>query len=196
YSLEFTEPYNWQLVLISAELRDQGTYECQISTNPPKIRQVYLQVNVPRVEIYDGRGAPVKEHVHYEVGSSIDLQCVATHVADKDIIWSRSGMRIQHQPKAGISVLTAAEEAAFAAHVTEILPQEAVTTSLPPHLQRGEEGDDVSTSLVTEPAAELVMGDSVLWLRISKASVTDAGNYNCSAPEADVVTVRIYVLKD
>lgn len=44
YKLEFIKPNNWQLVIEAAEEGDQGDYECQVSSHPPKIRTVFLSV--------------------------------------------------------------------------------------------------------------------------------------------------------
>ncbi|XP_069166112.1 zwei Ig domain protein zig-8 [Procambarus clarkii] len=105
YQLEFAEPNNWQLVIQAAEESDQGPYECQVSSHPPKIRKVFLSVYVPRLEIFDGRGEAILEKF-YEVGSSIDLRCDAYHVAKDAIVWSRAGAKVYHTPDAGVSVET------------------------------------------------------------------------------------------
>ena len=42
--MNFDTANNWKLQIRSAVSRDEGHYECQISTHPPKIRKVYLQV--------------------------------------------------------------------------------------------------------------------------------------------------------
>ncbi|XP_047500046.1 titin-like isoform X2 [Penaeus chinensis] len=103
YTLEFVEPNNWQLVIKAAEETDQGHYECQVSSHPPKIRRVYLFVYVPRLEIFDARGEAIQEKF-YEVGSGIDLRCTAFHVPRDSVVWSRDGARIYHTPDAGISI--------------------------------------------------------------------------------------------
>ncbi|ROT76980.1 hypothetical protein C7M84_004393, partial [Penaeus vannamei] len=103
YTLEFVEPNNWQLVIKAAEEADQGHYECQVSSHPPKIRRVFLFVYVPRLEIFDARGEAIQEKF-YEVGSGIDLRCTAFHVPRDSVVWSRDGARIYHTPDAGISI--------------------------------------------------------------------------------------------
>ncbi|XP_042222473.1 hemicentin-1-like [Homarus americanus] len=105
YQLEFVEPNNWQLVIQAAEEGDQGAYECQVSSHPPKIRKVFLSVYVPRLEIYDARGEAIQEKF-YEVGSGIDLRCNAYHVAKDAVVWSRGGVKVYHAPDAGVSVET------------------------------------------------------------------------------------------
>lgn len=45
YKLEFQYPNNWRLKIESAVREDEGTYECQISTHPPRIIQKNLYVS-------------------------------------------------------------------------------------------------------------------------------------------------------
>ncbi|XP_071519014.1 cell adhesion molecule 1-like isoform X2 [Panulirus ornatus] len=101
YQLEFVEPNNWQLVIHAAEEGDQGAYECQVSSHPPKIRKVYLSVYVPRLEIFDGRGEAIHEKF-YQVGSSIDLRCDAYHVPQDSVVWSRGDAKVYHAPDVGV----------------------------------------------------------------------------------------------
>lgn len=44
YSLEHKEPNDWQLQIQYANERDEGHYECQISSHPPLVFIVYLTV--------------------------------------------------------------------------------------------------------------------------------------------------------
>lgn len=45
YSVEFQYPHNWRLKISNARKTDEGTYECQISTHPPRVMQVNLHIN-------------------------------------------------------------------------------------------------------------------------------------------------------
>lgn len=45
YKVEFQYPSNWRLKIESATKDDEGTYECQISTHPPRVIQKNLHVN-------------------------------------------------------------------------------------------------------------------------------------------------------
>ncbi|XP_050740637.1 zwei Ig domain protein zig-8-like [Eriocheir sinensis] len=60
----------WTLRIRSAQPRDQGTYECQVSTKPVKTFTTYLRVLEPRGEIL---GAP---DLYVQKGSMINLTCV------------------------------------------------------------------------------------------------------------------------
>lgn len=44
YSLEYVAPNDWQLLIQYANERDEGHYECQISSHPPLVLLVYLTV--------------------------------------------------------------------------------------------------------------------------------------------------------
>ncbi|CAG9122414.1 unnamed protein product [Plutella xylostella] len=48
YSLAFEHPNDWRLLIQYVSERDEGYYECQISTHPPLVRRVLLSVVVKR----------------------------------------------------------------------------------------------------------------------------------------------------
>ncbi|XP_045126286.1 zwei Ig domain protein zig-8-like isoform X1 [Portunus trituberculatus] len=60
----------WTLRIRSAQPRDQGTYECQVSTKPVKTFNTFLRVLEPRGEIL---GSP---DLYVQKGSMINLTCV------------------------------------------------------------------------------------------------------------------------
>lgn len=45
FSVEFQYPNNWRLRIDDANKSDEGQYECQISTYPPRVITTYFQVN-------------------------------------------------------------------------------------------------------------------------------------------------------
>lgn len=44
YQMEFREPNDWQLRIRYANERDEGHYECQVSSHPPVVSRVYLKI--------------------------------------------------------------------------------------------------------------------------------------------------------
>jgi hypothetical protein len=50
YTVEFQYPNNWRLQIKFTNKRDEGTYECQISTHPPKVIQINLHINGKHTE--------------------------------------------------------------------------------------------------------------------------------------------------
>ena len=43
--MEFQYPNNWRLKITNVKKDDEALYECQISTHPPRVIQVFLYVN-------------------------------------------------------------------------------------------------------------------------------------------------------
>ncbi|XP_068222175.1 uncharacterized protein [Palaemon carinicauda] len=108
YSLNFEQPNNWKLQVKYTQRRDQGTYECQISTHPPKILYVRLNIVAPVVEIIDERGASVQEKF-YKTGSTIELKCTISQMpqAQTFILWRHGEHMLNYDTsRGGISVKT------------------------------------------------------------------------------------------
>lgn len=45
YNVEYQYPNNWRLKIEYSNRRDEGLYECQISTHPPRVIQIFLLIN-------------------------------------------------------------------------------------------------------------------------------------------------------
>ncbi|EAT47775.1 AAEL001127-PA [Aedes aegypti] len=108
YSLQYQAPNDWQLLIQYANERDEGLYECQISSHPPLVFLVYLIVVVPRVEIVDERGVATVDKF-YKAGSTIELKCIISKVPQPTsyVTW-KHGMRMLNYDtsRGGISVKT------------------------------------------------------------------------------------------
>ncbi|XP_042203849.1 uncharacterized protein LOC121853639 [Homarus americanus] len=98
---------DWVLLVKSVQLRDQGIYECQIGTTPPKSHFVTLHIIEPRTEILGGGD------VHVNTGSTINLTCLVLYHARSPhtLTWLHQGKEIHYDSgRGGVSVLTEAGE--------------------------------------------------------------------------------------
>ncbi|XP_055620203.1 uncharacterized protein LOC129764761 [Toxorhynchites rutilus septentrionalis] len=108
YTIEFQYPNNWRLKIAAANKNDEGVYECQISTHPPKVIIYNLHVNAPEVLIVDEEGEPLYDK-YYEVGSTIKLMCRIRHMSmlRSAVYWIHNENILNHDVlRGGISVKT------------------------------------------------------------------------------------------
>ncbi|XP_050700201.1 uncharacterized protein LOC126987329 isoform X2 [Eriocheir sinensis] len=108
YSLCLEQPNNWQLQIKYTQRRDAGTYECQISTHPPIVLLVHLNIVSPVVDILDERGVSIKEQF-YKSGSTIELECTISQMpqAQTFILWRHGDHMLNYDTsRGGISVKT------------------------------------------------------------------------------------------
>ncbi|XP_058065626.1 uncharacterized protein LOC131215256 [Anopheles bellator] len=108
YQIEFQYPNNWRLKISQANKNDEGVYECQISTHPPKVIIYYLHVNAPEVLIVDEEAEPLYDK-YYEVGSTIKLMCKIRHISmlRSVVYWIHNENILNHDTtRGGISVKT------------------------------------------------------------------------------------------
>ncbi|XP_059489844.1 neurotrimin-like [Neocloeon triangulifer] len=108
FALMFEAPNNWRLQIRYATARDQGHYECQVSSHPPRVLQVLLTVVAPRVEIVDERGVPIVDKF-YKTGSTIELKCVISQVPHPStyVTWKHGQRMLNYDTsRGGISVKT------------------------------------------------------------------------------------------
>ncbi|XP_046400660.1 uncharacterized protein LOC124166963 isoform X2 [Ischnura elegans] len=108
YSLNYQHPNDWKLQIKFANQRDQGHYECQVSSHPPRIFYVLLTVVVPKVEIVDERGVAIVDKF-YKAGSTIELKCVISQVPHPSsyVTWKHGQRMLNYDTsRGGISVKT------------------------------------------------------------------------------------------
>ncbi|XP_055298038.1 uncharacterized protein LOC129566274 [Sitodiplosis mosellana] len=108
YSLEYIAPNDWQLLIQYANERDEGHYECQISSHPPLVLLVYLTVVVPYIVIDDDRGVATPEKF-YKVGSTIELKCIIDKIPNRSsyVLWKHGERMLNYDTsRGGISVKT------------------------------------------------------------------------------------------
>ncbi|XP_047004893.1 limbic system-associated membrane protein-like [Schistocerca americana] len=92
----------WTLKVGSPQLRDSGTYECQVSTEP-KISQAFkLNVVVSKAKILGN------SELYIRSGSDINLTCVVLETPEPPsfIYWYQGGQVINYSQRGGISVVT------------------------------------------------------------------------------------------
>ncbi|XP_042230940.1 limbic system-associated membrane protein-like [Homarus americanus] len=82
----------WTLRIKSVQLRDQGNYECQITTKPIRTFNVFLKVVEPTVEVL---GAP---DIFVNRASMINLTCVVHHAPypPEAITWYHDNQTISY----------------------------------------------------------------------------------------------------
>ncbi|XP_034194517.1 zwei Ig domain protein zig-8 [Osmia lignaria lignaria] len=93
----------WTLCIKWAQERDQGLYECQISTIPVKSHQFRLNVVVPTATILGG------PDLYVGAGSTINLTCVIHFSSEPPayIFWYYNKQVLSYDsPRGGISVIT------------------------------------------------------------------------------------------
>ncbi|EDV96457.1 GH16257 [Drosophila grimshawi] len=108
YKMEFQYPNNWRLKIGNVKKDDEATYECQISTHPPRVIQINLHVNAPKVMIVDEYGDPLQEK-YYEIDSTLQLSCVVRNVAmtSSVVFWKHSENVLNYDvTRGGVSVKT------------------------------------------------------------------------------------------
>lgn len=108
YTMEFQYPNNWRLKISSARKEDEATYECQISTHPPRVIQIHLSVNAPKVAIVDEYNIPLQEK-YYEIDSTLQLSCTVRNVVmTSSVVFWRHGDQILNYDttRGGVSVRT------------------------------------------------------------------------------------------
>ncbi|XP_061719679.1 uncharacterized protein LOC133526867 [Cydia pomonella] len=100
-------PGNWRLLIREVKPADEGVYECQISTHPPRVSRTYLHINTPQVWVVDEAGNPLLEKF-YEAESTLALVCRARHVETPTVLtWLHEGRALNADTtRGGISVKT------------------------------------------------------------------------------------------
>ncbi|KAM7357102.1 zwei Ig domain protein zig-8-like [Cochliomyia hominivorax] len=104
----FTSIYNklsedWSLQIKYPQLKDSGTYECQVSTTPPVGYTMVFSVVEPITTIPGG------PELYIDVGSTVNLTCVVKHLPDPptSVHWTHNNEEINYDsPRGGVSVIT------------------------------------------------------------------------------------------
>lgn len=109
FAMTYQHPHDWRLRIRFVQHRDEGTYQCQVSTHPPLTRTTHMHVVEATLHILDERGVAVKEKF-YHTGSTIGLQCRVSNVPTAtalQLTWYRGDHRLNYDAsRGGVSVKT------------------------------------------------------------------------------------------
>ncbi|KAJ6635346.1 Ubiquitin-conjugating enzyme E2 B, partial [Pseudolycoriella hygida] len=106
FSVEFQYPNNWRLKIAEANKSDEGLYECQVNSFPPRVIRTFFRVHAPEVIIADEHGTLLVDK-YYEVDSTIQLICIVRHIAmTSSVVYWLHGERMLNfdTTRGGISV--------------------------------------------------------------------------------------------
>ncbi|XP_046399285.1 uncharacterized protein LOC124165804 [Ischnura elegans] len=182
FSLAYRYPNNWRLQILFVNRRDEGLYECQVATHPPRIRQVFLRVTAPVLKIVDENHHEVLER-YYKAGSEVELTCLASELEEGDGAAEESGAAEQrHQGGAATPAATPAGAEGVAGRVLWRHGDSAIshnTSGRGVGVNVSEDGRSVAVTLTLEAARK-----------------GDGGNYTCSVGGLSSATVAIHILND
>ncbi|KAK8379193.1 hypothetical protein O3P69_019205 [Scylla paramamosain] len=109
FAMTYEHPHDWRLRIRFVQHRDEGTYQCQVSTHPPLTRTVHMHVVEAAMHILDERGVLLREKF-YHTGSTIELQCRVSNVpiaTALQLTWYRGRQRLNYDAsRGGVSVKT------------------------------------------------------------------------------------------
>lgn len=101
-ALHQTGTNQWTLRITSAQPRDQGTYECQISSKPVKAFTMFLRVLEPRGEILGS------SEIYVQKASMINLTCILHNLPEPPeyVLWYHENKNISYSSsRGGVSVV-------------------------------------------------------------------------------------------
>lgn len=92
----------WNLRVRSPGLRDSGSYECQVNTEPKKSRLFHLDVVISKAKIHGDRDLFVQE------GSDLNLTCTALSTPEPPdtVVWRHNNLDLGMSTRGGIAIVT------------------------------------------------------------------------------------------
>ncbi|XP_043673404.1 neurotrimin-like [Vespula pensylvanica] len=92
----------WTLQVKYVQARDEGEYECQISTDPKKSHIIKLNIVVPKIEILGDRDMYVK------TGSTVAIRCMIKQSLEGPfyVFWYHEGDRVLNYQQGKIDIQT------------------------------------------------------------------------------------------
>ncbi|XP_046398700.1 uncharacterized protein LOC124165368 [Ischnura elegans] len=183
FLLSHEDPNNWRLQILPVMKDDEGLYECQIATQPIKVKRVYLQVTAPELKIVDEDRNELLER-HYKAGSEVKLTCLATQLQEED----GAADDVDAATEEGRDVHSGAE------HDLRSTALQGVARKI---LWR-HGGSRIVRSTVDKtirPTSSADGRNASVVLTIHDIKAEDEGNYTCSLGEASSEAVRIKIIR-
>ncbi|XP_056645630.1 myosin light chain kinase, smooth muscle-like [Diorhabda sublineata] len=111
----------WTLAIASAQIRDGGIYECQVSTEPKISQSYHLSVVVSKATILGN------SELFVRFKSDINLTCVVTETPNPPsfIYWYRGGKLINYLERGGINIVTEKQTRTSRLRISKVLPEDS-----------------------------------------------------------------------
>lgn len=92
----------WNLRISNPGLKDSGTYECQINTEPKRGRAFHLDVVISQATIQGDR------ELFVQSGSDLNLTCTCLTTPEPPVavLWLHNGRRLHLSSRGGIAIIT------------------------------------------------------------------------------------------
>ncbi|XP_071439184.1 uncharacterized protein [Hetaerina americana] len=182
FSLAYRYPNNWRLQILFVNRRDEGLYECQVATHPPRIRQVFLRVTAPVLKIVDENHHEVLER-YYKAGSEVELTCLASQLEEGD----------------GASEASEGDHKGGAHTTTPLAPSSEAHKGVAGRVLWRHGDSAISHNSSGRGVGVNVSADGrnvAVTLTLEAARKGDGGNYTCSVGGLSSATVAIHILND
>uniref|UniRef100_A0A6A7G031 Limbic system-associated membrane protein n=1 Tax=Hirondellea gigas TaxID=1518452 RepID=A0A6A7G031_9CRUS len=149
----FHEPSSgsWSLQIKFVQARDDGTYECQVSSEPKISHFVHFKVVTPMVRIPGG------SDIHVQLGDTVTLTCVISAALHHPtyVFWYQKGVRVVADSEADDTVIRSASSNRRRVTVERVSDDTMVATLLMPRASAADAGtytcapDSLPTASIT-----------------------------------------------
>ncbi|KAG8231096.1 hypothetical protein J437_LFUL011175 [Ladona fulva] len=177
FSLAYRYPNNWRLQILFVTRRDEGVYECQVATHPPRVRQVFLRVTAPELKIVDENRHEVLER-YYKAGSEVELRCLASQLEADDGVEKI----VDGDPKGTTTPTIPSSQIGVAGRVLWRHGDSAITHNTT--------GRTIGVNVSSDAR------NVVVTLTLKSVKKEDGGNYTCSVGVISSAAVSIHILND
>ncbi|XP_076059414.1 uncharacterized protein LOC143036045 [Oratosquilla oratoria] len=160
---------DWVLKITSAQVRDSGIYECQVSTEPKISKPFNLTIIETIARLEDPKD------IHMSAGNALNLTCTAQFIGDAPslVYWFRNGEALHPSTHTEVQIKTLGESSSsssLSSSWTSWGSKFAKTSSWKKKVSRSQ-------------------------LVIKKMDTEYSGNYTCAPDNAKPASVTVYVHK-